>query len=278
MKRFQGLLLCTDLDGTLLSSDRTISKENLDAIEYFKAEGGAFTFITGRMPYFVTDLVAAVRPNAPVGCINGGGLYDFSTQSYLYTKELPRTSLELVRAVDEAIEGIGIQINTFDRIYFCRENEAMEHFRRATGVSNLQKPYGEVDEPFAKIVFGDTEEEKLLGTLRLLAEHPKADAFRFIRSEKTLCEILPKGISKGSILPRLAASLGTTLSRTVAMGDYNNDIEMLRIAGIGVAVANATPEVKAVADLVTVSNDESALAAVINAIDRGDISFPNEDC
>ena len=122
MKRFQGLLLCTDLDGTLLSSDRTISKENLDAIEYFKAEGGAFTFITGRMPYFVTDLVAAVRPNAPVGCINGGGLYDFSKQSYLYTKELPRTSLELIRAVDEAIEGIGIQINTFDRIYFCREN------------------------------------------------------------------------------------------------------------------------------------------------------------
>lgn len=50
MKKFEGIMICTDLDGTLLSDQCTISKDNLDAIEYFKANGGKFTFITGRVP------------------------------------------------------------------------------------------------------------------------------------------------------------------------------------------------------------------------------------
>ena len=56
MKKFDGILICTDLDGTLLNGDSAVSKENLDAIEYFKAEGGIFTFITGRMPFFVSRI------------------------------------------------------------------------------------------------------------------------------------------------------------------------------------------------------------------------------
>lgn len=72
MGRFDGILICTDLDGTLLNSDRRISKENLEAIEYFKQEGGIFTFVTGRMPFFVSDMYEAVQPNAPFGCVNGG--------------------------------------------------------------------------------------------------------------------------------------------------------------------------------------------------------------
>ena len=77
MKKFDGILLCTDLDGTLLRNDKSISQENLDAIEYFKSEGGYFTFITGRMPCFSEEIYQVVRPNAPIGCINGGGVYDY---------------------------------------------------------------------------------------------------------------------------------------------------------------------------------------------------------
>ena len=76
MGKFDGILICTDLDGTLLGSDRKISKENIEAIEYFKSEGGLFTFITGRMPCLVNDIYNAIKPNAPFGCINGGGIYD----------------------------------------------------------------------------------------------------------------------------------------------------------------------------------------------------------
>ena len=76
MKKFEGLLLCTDLDGTLLNNERKVSKENREAIDYFKSEGGYFTFITGRMPYFSAQVFDIVQPNAPFGCINGGGIYD----------------------------------------------------------------------------------------------------------------------------------------------------------------------------------------------------------
>ncbi|MBQ3226919.1 MAG: HAD hydrolase family protein, partial [Clostridia bacterium] len=54
MGKFDGVLICTDLDGTLLKKDKTISEENLKAIEYFKREGGFFTIVTGRMPFYVT--------------------------------------------------------------------------------------------------------------------------------------------------------------------------------------------------------------------------------
>ena len=60
MGKFDGMLICTDLDGTLLRNDKTISCENIDAIEYFKQEGGYFTFVTGRMPFFVSYVLDTI--------------------------------------------------------------------------------------------------------------------------------------------------------------------------------------------------------------------------
>ena len=82
MKKFEGILFCTDLDGTLFDDNKTISKENLDAIEYFKSEGGLFTFITGRPPRITDDIYKAVQPNAPYGCNNGGGTAELLLNSF----------------------------------------------------------------------------------------------------------------------------------------------------------------------------------------------------
>ncbi|MBQ8409243.1 MAG: HAD family phosphatase [Clostridia bacterium] len=269
MGRFDGILICTDLDGTLLRNDKTVSRENLDAIEYFKSEGGYFTFVTGRMPFFVSKIYETIRPNAPIGCINGGGLFDYENQRYLWSQTLPRDVVELVEYADKHIEGLGIQLNALDKIYFCKENAEMARFRESTGVPNLVSDYNAVDEPIGKIVFGDDNEEHILCLTELLDSHPRAEEFDFIRSEKTLYEILPKGVSKGSVLPRLAAVLGVDMSNTVAIGDYNNDVSMLRAAGLGIAVANATLECKAAADHVTVSNEEHAVARIISDLDKG---------
>jgi Cof subfamily protein (haloacid dehalogenase superfamily) len=269
MKRFDGILICTDLDGTLLRGDKSISDENLQAIEYFKAEGGIFTFITGRMPYFVSDIYNTVSPNAPFGCINGGGLYDHRTGEYVWKQTLPRTALELVEYADRELPGIGIQVNTFEKIYFATENSAMAYFRKVTGIPNITRHYRDVSEPLAKIVFGDEDEAKIERLDKLLHAHPNAESFDFIRSEKTLYEILPKGIHKGIPLQKLCEYMGVSPEKTVAVGDYNNDIGMLRFAKCGVAVSNATTEAKAAADYITVSNEEHAIAHVISDIENG---------
>ncbi len=273
MKKFEGILICTDLDGTLLRDDKSISHENSEAIEHFKAEGGKFTFITGRMPYFAQGAREMVRPNAPIGCINGGGIYDFEAGEYVCAEVLPREALDLVEYAEKNIPGLGISIYTFERIYFSAENSAMEEFRRATGVANAVMPYRDITLPIAKIVFGDKNRESIKKLAEILPTHPLAENFNFVSSELTLYEILPKGISKGSILPKLAAHLGIDPKKTVAIGDYNNDIPMLRAAAVGVAVANACPEAKAAADYVTASNEEHAIARVIADIESGKIKF-----
>ena len=272
MGKFDGILICTDLDGTLLRNDKTISKENREAIEYFKGEGGYFTFITGRMYFTAHSLYAMVNPNAPVGCINGGGIYDYEKGEYLWSITLPRDVNELVDAVYRAVPSAGIQMNALDKIYFCRDNAAMIRFRRRTGAPYVEGNHLTLDVPVGKVVFGD-EIENISKIAEVLDNHPRSAEFDYIRSEKTLYEILPKGASKGNLLIKLADILGIDAAKTVAIGDYNNDVSMIRAAGVGVAVANSVDEAKAVADIVTVSNEEHAIAKIIGMIDSGEIKF-----
>ena len=273
MGKFDGILICTDLDGTLLRNDKSISRENSEAIEYFKREGGYFTFITGRMPYTSRNLYEMVKPNAPIGCINGGGIYDFVRGEYLWSQTLPEGARELVERVIEGIPSVGFQMNALDQIYFCRENEVMARFRAITGAPHIVADHRTLDVPVAKVVFGEDREENILRIAEILQSHPRSAEFDYIRSERTLYEILPKGSSKGNLLPRLADILGVKMSHTVAIGDYNNDVSMIKAAGVGIAVANATEEAKAAADRITVSNEEHAIAKVIEEIECGEIGF-----
>ena len=266
MKKFEGMLICTDLDGTLLRGDKTISRENLEAIEYFKSEGGYFTFITGRMPYFAIDMYNAINPNAPIGCINGGGIYDYKAQKYIHTVTLDKSAMTLVRAVDESLPHIGIQILAFDKMYFPKDSEANVHFRKSTGMPLVVRHYDDITEPVAKVVFGEHRNKEILELADFLAAQPLAPEFSLIRSDSMLYEILPKGVSKGSALPILAKCLGVDMKNTIAVGDYDNDITMLKAAGVGYAVSNATDAAKAAADKITVSNEEHAIAKIISEI------------
>lgn len=269
MGKFYGILICTDLDGTLLRKDKSISHENVEAIEYFKSEGGFFTFVTGRMPFFVSDIRDTVKPNVPIGCVNGGGLYDFEAEDYIWENVLPRGAVELIAAVDEALPKIGFHINTFRQTYFCKENRVMEAFRKITGAENIVRRYDEIDEPFAKVVFGCENECELEALKKILHSHPKADEFDFVRSERTLYEILPKGSGKGVSITKLCEILGIDKEKTIALGDYDNDISMFYAAKVGIAVSNACQNALDAADRITVSNEQHAIAKVISELDAG---------
>ena len=265
---FEGILLCTDLDGTLLGPDRTVSPENAAAIEHFKAEGGKFTFVTGRMPCTAEKQYHMVQPNAPFGCGNGAGLYDYENRRYIWSQTLAEGALELARDVLEQIPGMGMQLYTHEQVWFPSDNLYCAGTRQRNDLPLLTCSLRDFREPILRIMLCDAE-DKILRVEQILKSHPKAHRFDFVRSEPTLYEILPKGINKGVILPKLAQHLGIRPDRIVAVGDYYNDLPMLRDAGLGIAVANAVPEAKAVADHVTVSNLEHAIARVIGDLESG---------
>ena len=273
MGKFSGILICTDLDGTLYRDDKTVSRENKEATRYFMSEGGYLTFVTGRMPYYAETAYEAVGPNAPFGCINGGGIYDGESKRYVSARTLSHEAFEIVQSIEERFPDVGIQICCHDRTFFAKENEVMKEFRAATGIPNLVCRYREVTEPIGKILFGTDIESEMQAVLRALREHPLAPRFDFVRSEKVLCEILPKGVHKGLPLAGIAEYLGVSMERTVAIGDYDNDVGMLRAAKLGIAVSNASPAAKAAADLITVSNEEHAVAKIISDIDSGAIKI-----
>ena len=269
MGKFDGILLCTDLDGTLYRNDKSVSAENRDAIEHFKREGGLFTFITGRSPHYSQDAYRAAQPNVPFGCMNGGAVYDGERHTYIWMREMPADVMEIVADMERQLPTVGIQIAGFDKAYFLKDNDVMSGFRRITGVPFLGCTYDNLPTPFAKVIFGAVREEEMLEIERVFRAHPRAGEFDFIRSEKTLCEILPKGTHKGVSLVKLTEYLGVDPAKTVAVGDYNNDVGMLKAAGLGVAVANASAAALAAADVVTVSNEEHAIAQVIKDLECG---------
>jgi len=269
MNKFEGILICTDLDGTLLRNDKSISSENTEAIEYFKKEGGLFTIVTGRMPHVSFEICKNAKINAPFGCINGGGLYDYHKGEYIWTAETPVGVNELIRVIDENFPNVGIQVNTFYKTYFSKDNIVMEHFRRITNAPNLVMNYKDIKEPIAKILFGIATEEEMQKVIKVLNNHPLSSEFDFVRSEKSLYEILPKGIGKGTSLIKLCEYLNIDRKKTIAVGDYNNDISMFNTAGVGIAVSNACDDAKNAADFITVSNEEHAIAKVIYDLEKG---------
>ena len=273
MKKFEGILIATDLDDTLLRDDKTISRKNKEAIEYFKQNGGLFTFITGRPPVIMGDIYNEVQPNAPIGCFNGGGIYDMVKKEYVWKQPLDIKALGMVEYIDKNLPGMSIQICGFENSYFCKMNDSLIRHRDVAGFPDLRCHYYDVKEAIAKVLFAHDDEKELFKLRDMLNSHPLAEEFDFIRSHSEYYEILPKGMSKGNLVIKLADILGIDMKRTVAIGDNDNDASMIACSGTGLAVANASEAAKSVADIVTVSNNDDAIAKLIFDIDKGNIKI-----
>ena len=270
MKNFENVLICTDLDGTLLGDDHLVSKENREAIEYFKSEGGYFTFVTGRPPVIAGGIYDTIAPNAPVGCFHGGAIYDFKAKEYRWCELMSLDIYDLLDDVCDNVADLGFQVNTTGPIYFCAENAATENFRKITGAPKIICHHREVPDPVVKIVFcGD--EKNIADVAAYVRSHPLASNFDLLKADSTLFEIIVKGTHKGKAIPQITAALGISNEKTIAVGDYDNDVGMLREAKVGIAVANASPAARAAADRMTVSNREHAIAKIIYELEEGRI-------
>ena len=182
---------------------------------------------------------------------------------------MPNNVIELVKYIDNNFSDVGIQVNTYYKTYFCKENQTMKNFRKVTKLENIVCNYNDVQEPIAKILFVSENKEEIQKIEKMLKSHSLANWFDFIRSEKTLYEILLKCVGKGTSIINLSHHLNINVNKAIATGDYNNDISMFKAAGIGIAVSNACQEALNAADFITVSNEEHAIARVINDLELG---------
>ena len=263
MGKFDGYLLVTDLDGTLLRDDKSVSEENLRAIQEFQREGGLFSFVTGRIPRGARVVVDTVGPNAPCGHGNGGCIYDHRERRLLWGRTLPPEAKDIAAHVLSQFPSLGIILCTTDDSYFHARNEATAKYCRDEGYAHVERDMATVTEPILKMMFVHADEGVLRSVMAFLEAYPPARDYSFIRSDEMYYEMLPRGACKGDLIPILAELTGVPVERIVAVGDNDNDASMLRAAGRGLAVANASEAAKAAADEITVSNREHALAAII---------------
>ncbi|MFI6702232.1 Cof-type HAD-IIB family hydrolase [Streptomyces sp. NPDC050509] len=263
-------LIATDLDGTLLHDDKSVSDRTIAALERAEEAGIEVFFVTGRPARWMDVVSAHVHGHGMAICANGAAVVDLHSGGKLLTaRPLDRAvALDVVGALRDAAPG-----TTF----------AVE---QTTGI-NYEPTYPAfVQDPGATIATA----EKLLrsdGTddgapvLKLLAHHPEltpdgflalartvaGDRATLTRSSPTaLLEISGLGVSKASTLALCCAERSISSDEVVAFGDMPNDLEMLTWAGTSYAMGNAHPDVLAAASGRTVTNNEDGVAVVIEQI------------
>ncbi len=269
MGKFDGILMVSDLDSTLLDNHRRISDGNRRAIERFEGEGGVFTYVTGRTPFGCRVILDQMTPNAPIGCLNGGGIYDAKAEKYLWRAELDPRAEELIAFVREQFPDVGIEVCGFDNAWVLHRNHIIDEHMELEQLCFADATWSEVaDRGIAKVLLM-TEADRIGELAKAVSSHPLATRFAFVQSAEQYYEVLPQGTGKGLLLCKLAEMLGISSDKTVAVGDNHNDVSMIREAHLGVAVANATPTAKAAADLVLdVTNEQDAIAHLIERLER----------
>ena len=259
MGKFDGYLFLTDMDGTLTQPGEVeISPENCQAIRYFQSEGGYFTFASGRnYEMFATGIASVITPNAPILAYNGALIVSLDGKNIYYQGEISKEQMLLAFTAYDHCKGIKcFHVNTADsvKVYTFDEKDSPE--ARREFVDSFTSP-------FVKMIAVMHNE----GTDETYAEVKKifSPYFNITRSWKFGIEFNNLRDSKGRAARWLKEKLGC--HTLICVGDYDNDIDMVEAADIGYAVGNATANLKAVADRVTVHCRESAIAKIIEELE-----------
>lgn len=267
MKPYQNFILMSDLDGTLANSDHEISQKNKDAIAYFVAQGGHFAVATGRTQKNLAPFMTGITVNAPCILYNGGALFSWQEQRFLKIRHMESAEAAgLVQACKALFPHMCIEIFTEEQLYVVTDPANIDaHMVR----EKQEFVYAGLDDilhkAWIKIILCDSHENLIAGR-DLLPQFQLAEKTNNFFSADTYLELVGKQVSKGSMLGELMSLRPYRGKKVVAAGDFQNDIEMLRLADCGVAPENAQQDVKKAADVVAVSNDDDLLHDIVYRI------------
>jgi Cof subfamily protein (haloacid dehalogenase superfamily) len=263
-------LVATDLDGTLLRSDNTVSDRTRAALRAATEAGLVVAFVTGRPPRWLDVLVDETGHVGVAVGANGAVLYDMATESLLAVHALaPELMAELVRELRAAFPAVQFAVEYGHG--FAAEPGYVHDWQ----ISPASDRRGV---PIASPRVADLGEIVAEPGVKLLAKDRQADADGFLAaavdlvgeratithsSSFGLLEISAPGVTKATGLAELAALHDITADEVLAVGDMPNDVAMLRWAGESYAVANAHPSAREAADAVIGGNDDDAVALLI---------------
>ncbi|MEU6862444.1 Cof-type HAD-IIB family hydrolase [Streptomyces sp. NPDC046876] len=269
-------LIATDLDGTLLRDDKSVSLRTVAALAAAEEAGIEVFFVTGRPARWMDVVSDHVHGHGLAICANGAAVVDLHAgREFVQVRALPRaTALTVVDTLRAAAPGTSFAVEmttgiNYEPLYPPFFQDPGAHV--ATAEQLLKESAGD----------GADTEEAAAPVLKLLAHHSELAPDEFLalarkvaggyasitRSSPTaLLEISELGVSKASTLALCCAERGISPAEVVAFGDMPNDVEMLRWAGTSYAMGNAHPDVIAAASGRTVANNEDGVAVVIEQI------------
>lgn len=254
------VVLISDMDGTLLNSKKEITETDRRAIDKFMSLGGKFTIATGRTIQSFHSYYDMLDLKMPLIMYNGAAIYDKTADKVLYTVVLPMEAKKLTREIINAMPQVGGEILKADGIYVFRNND---YEKLHTKLCMVEPFYSELDEvaegDWLKVLFAMAPED--IPMMELLVKQKGYDTVSFVRSSDIFYEMLPLGITKGTALEEYRMLDGMRDYTFVAVGDFDNDIDMLVKADLGACPANAEDSVKEAADLVLKNSCETGAVA-----------------
>jgi Cof subfamily protein (haloacid dehalogenase superfamily) len=256
-------MVATDLDGTLVHSDGTITPRTRAALEAADAAGVVVVFVTGRPLRWARDVFAHVGPHGVAIVSNGALVWDVAADAPVLERAIdPTVGREVCALLRAAIPGTTFAVETLAGI--ALEEEFLE--RHPVPAGARRGPVAEIfDSPALKLL----ARHEQLGSQEFWdrAEQAAGDRVEITWSSATaLLEMSAAGVTKASTLAVLAAERGIGPDDVVAFGDMPNDIPLLEWAGTSYAMANAHPTVTAVADRVAPANDDDGVAQVLERL------------
>lgn len=265
MGKFDGILLLSDLDGTLLTSRRSISPENLAAIRYFIEQGGRFSVATGRSKPAMEHFLEELPINAPAVIYNGAVVYDFEAGRPVWQCPLGERGLRLARLMAAEFPGAGMETYEMDTAYALSDNPiSRRHFHNVKMPWRLVQP-AEVPQPWVDMLL--LEEPETLARIKARIEGVFPGEYFLQYSDKEFLEVLHPAASKGAAALALCEYLGLQAESLYTVGDGRNDVQLLTCTPNACAPANAEPEILALQPRLLPHHDEHAIAALIAELD-----------
>lgn len=243
-----------DIDDTLLASNKTFLKSTLTSIKKLKQQQINVAIATGRNLAMAKAVIHKLDLNDFVLC-NGSAA--FANHQQVHEHTLSRDNMATLVAAADA-NNIDIIFESLDGLHahLNEQTRRVLHTFRAPAVEYAPNYYLDNDIYQAMMFYPHQQDANL----------PHADEFSFVRFDVNGVDIIPKVGSKAQGVAKLAASLKVAPENVVAFGDNQNDREMLQSAGIGIAMGNAAPEIKAQADMTTTDCDNDGIENGLKSI------------